>query len=317
MRATSFGSKPCVATGDSVLPSFEATQTIRPVASSSVLTRASAPSARRHPRARTGRRRSPMPPCRRRLTLGSGRCHGRRVPAAPAVPRGAAAGIGFFERFLELVAPLGRILHGRFRLGRHEQQRDHDPDRDGAAGERDLFRAGSRRRADRAGASSSSRRRLHLRRGRRRQQVADFGEDHIAGEQHLVAADVGARAALGGAQLIDRVERFGERSADRRRDGVESRRASGAARRWSPGRACPRRAGPGRARRRRAARRAGRAAARAALLTAASDAAAACRSRPSASSSWRVRYATAGGNQQTDHEAGDANGPAKHREDRI
>src|SRR5262245_40585269 len=45
MRATSFGSKPLVATGDSVALSFDAIQTIKPVAFRIVQTRVSAPSS--------------------------------------------------------------------------------------------------------------------------------------------------------------------------------------------------------------------------------------------------------------------------------
>ena len=45
------------------------------------------------------------------------------------------------------------------------------------------------------------------------EEIAHLREDDVAGQLHFVAADVGAGAALGGGQLIDGVERFGERSA--------------------------------------------------------------------------------------------------------
>ena len=107
------------------------------------------------------------------------------------------------------------ILYGGLGLGRDQEERNRDPHHDRGRGEHHLFLP------DRGGAAivladQPVADRLHLG-GGGREDVADLGEDHVAGQLHLVAADVGARAALGGGELLDPGERFAERS-DRGRD---------------------------------------------------------------------------------------------------
>ena len=215
MRATSLGSKPLVATGDSVLPSFDAIQTIKPVAFRIVQTRPSAPSSAPGS-ASADRSLQISDTSSQRIDLDAGDYgylgFGRLRRFGNDRDR-------LLQRFLQFVAPLARILYGALWFRRQEQQGDRDPDGNRAAGEHDLLLA-DRGRAAIVRANQSVPNRLDL--GRRgREQVADLGEDHVSGQLHLAAAGVAARAPLGGSKLVDPVEGFGQRAAGRLHHPVE------------------------------------------------------------------------------------------------
>ena len=150
--------------------------------------------------------------------------------------------------------------------------------------------------------------------GGRGEQIPDLGEDHVAGQLHFAAADVGAGAPLGRGQ------------ADRRRRATRSAiRPNGVLTASSVEQALPKRsmcllgalAPEGKAL---AGRDIGvqRGAQVEQQLGALADGvgrplAADCRSRFERVFILQGPIAEAGGGQQTDDEAGDAHGPAEHR----
>ena len=113
MRVTSFSSNPWLATGDSELPSFDAIQTMTPLAPNTLAARSNAPeSAPVSPREERSAQISPT--SRKTVTATPGSIGGGRTGATGATGAGCGTGVGGGRGFLMVCASSSRHALGSF-----------------------------------------------------------------------------------------------------------------------------------------------------------------------------------------------------------